>query len=182
MHWFFIINPESGKQRAKKIWPSMADALTAAGISFDYAFTEHPKHASSLCSQALLEGTRQFVAVGGDGTLNEVLQAICANDALLAQCTLTCFPVGTGNDWANWQGIPKDPAAFAEFLQQAPSKNYDIGQVYYGPNYQDRHAFINMFGTGFDSYLLQEMGPAKGQRLNYYWHLRRQFRNDHVHR
>lgn len=171
MHWFFIINPESGSQRAKKVWPEIANALTQAGIEFSHAFTTHAKHAGVLCSQALLEGQRQFVAVGGDGTLNEVLQAICQNDHIVSECTLTCFPIGTGNDWAHWQNIPKDPKAFALLLQNNIHAKYDIGQVYYGPNYQQRHAFINMFGAGFDSYLLQKMGAAKGKRLKYYWHL-----------
>jgi diacylglycerol kinase (ATP) len=77
MHWTLIINPTSAGGQAQKLWPRIQSALDQEQLSYDYFFTEHKGHAIQLVKESTRLGQRQFVVVGGDGSLNEVVNGLC---------------------------------------------------------------------------------------------------------
>jgi YegS/Rv2252/BmrU family lipid kinase len=166
--WFFIINPFSGGQQARKRWPQLQWALEQEDIAYNYCFTESHSHAITLAQQAANSGERNFVAVGGDGTVNEVLQGLCQSEVDISAFILTVMPWGTGNDWATLHGISSDIDRFIRSLKQARVIEHDIGLASFGNDFQQQRYFINFIGTGFDSFLLQTMGAASGKRYKYY--------------
>lgn len=101
--YYVIINPSAGKGRAKKAAEPVERVLSESGIEYRLVYTEEPKHGTLLAAQAVEEGCDRVIAVGGDGTLREIAQALLHTD-----CAMGIIPAGTGNDFSKSLGIPKD--------------------------------------------------------------------------
>ena len=168
--WYFIVNPQAGGKRPARRLAKLKAALEASGLSFEMVLTQSKGHATVLCDKALEQGFRRFVVVGGDGSINEVLQSLAPSRYFQA-CTLTCLPWGTGNDWARQHRVPKQLKHFIRYLQQGKRRQQDIGCVNYGSDFSSTRFFINSVGCGFDCYLLEKMGSANGNLLRYYLYL-----------
>jgi YegS/Rv2252/BmrU family lipid kinase len=147
-----IVNPTSGRGAGEPAIPVVEGLLRGLGLSFDLVRTERPWHAAELAQQAALEGYEVVVAVGGDGTANEVL-----NGLMLAQkagtgnrTAMGVVSVGRGNDFAYGVGVPKDMAAACQLLAQGRRHPIDVGRVVGGLYPQGRY-FGNGVGIGFDA-------------------------------
>src|SRR5512136_1314866 len=105
-----IANPAASRGRGAKLIPSVEQQLCAAGIEFELHRTEAPWHAADLAQAAYQAGHRTLVAVGGDGTTNEVVNGLL-RAAGAAQpgpvATLGVIPIGSGNDFYYPFGLPK---------------------------------------------------------------------------
>ncbi|ELV8800762.1 hypothetical protein QNE37_000392 [Vibrio vulnificus] len=168
MTWNFILNPQAGGGQALRFWQQLKPLLSQHNIKHHFHQTQYQGHAKVL-SRALAEnGERAFVAIGGDGSVNELLQGIFESGCDLQEFVLTVAPQGTGNDWARYHHIPKSPNAWLEFLQTANVVEHDVGVVEYGDDFLQQHVFINMAGSGLDCHILQQMGCAGGKSLRYY--------------
>ena len=160
--WLAIVNPAAGRGRPLRAWPRLAAALAAAGVDVELATTAAPLHAVELVRAAVAAGTRRFLAVGGDGTLHEVVNGIMASGV---RATLACAPLGTGNDWARGLKIPRSAAGLAALLARGGSHRCDVAEI----EYQDgarraRRWFVNAAGAGFDAHVLEHLprnGPPK---------------------
>lgn len=127
--------------------------------------TQGAGDATRLAARALAGGPRPVIAVGGDGTLNEVLNGLLEAGGPV---TLGVAPYGTGNDWARELGIPASPAALCALLVQQKTRRVDVGRI----EYQDgggraARFFINVAGVGYDAYVLEHMW-RRGPRLPAY--------------
>ena len=71
-----IVNPLAGSRSVSKEWGSICDRLQQAGLEFDVEFTQYPGHAAEIARQSIENGYRCLFAVGGDGTINEVANAL----------------------------------------------------------------------------------------------------------
>ncbi len=147
-----IVNPTSGRGAGELAIPAVEGLLRGLGLSFDLVRTERPWHAAELAQQAALEGYEVVVALGGDGTANEVL-----NGLMLAQKVGTgnrpamgTVSVGRGNDFAYGVGVPKDMAAACQLLAEGHRHPIDVGRVVGGLFPQGRY-FGNGVGIGFDA-------------------------------
>jgi len=103
-----IVNPAASNGAVRKNWPCIRDSLQAEGASFDAVLTEEPGHATRLARQALDDGFRTIVAVGGDGTVNEVINGLAEEGSVDPEVVLGIIPWGTGADFARMLGIPRD--------------------------------------------------------------------------
>ena len=74
--WFVIINPTSGNGASKRMWPLVTNELNLQQINFEYAFSNYKKHIFQIVQTAINNGFTHFIAVGGDGTLHEIVNAI----------------------------------------------------------------------------------------------------------
>lgn len=116
IQWTIIRNPKASGGKGARKWPAIEAALQAAGLSYEAFETQHPQHAIQLTQEAIARGRRHFVAVGGDGTANEVANGILGQSEVppLDIC-MGLIPIGTGNDWGRTVGIPsKLKAAVAQ--------------------------------------------------------------------
>ena len=106
-----IVNPAAHKGGAANAWPAIQAELAARLGSFEPLFTEAPGHATSLAREALSQGARRFVAVGGDGTANETLNGLLeASGRLSAPDAVLCpVPAGTANELCRALGHLEDP-------------------------------------------------------------------------
>ncbi len=162
-HWYIIINPNAGKRRGAKDWHSISQLLTGADIRFELVFTKHPHHAIFLTKEAIAAGWRKFVVVGGDGTMNEVVNGILEQQLVpSSDIRLGMISIGTGNDWARMFGIPFDYAGAVETIRRERTFLQDAGLVkYYQNGIRHHRYFINIAGLGFDAIVVQKANLRK---------------------
>jgi YegS/Rv2252/BmrU family lipid kinase len=106
MRTFLVVNPESAGGATGRRWPEIhAEVLRAVGEGAEHAFTERPMHAAALTARALQQGFRRIVAVGGDGTLNEVVNGFFQTGEVPHDACLALVPRGTGGDFRRTFGL-----------------------------------------------------------------------------
>jgi YegS/Rv2252/BmrU family lipid kinase len=107
MRTFLVVNPESAGGATGRRWPEiLAEVLKAVGDGAEHAFTERPMHAAALTAEALRQGFRRIVAVGGDGTLNEVVNGFFQTGGEVPpDACLALVPRGTGGDFRRTFGL-----------------------------------------------------------------------------
>jgi YegS/Rv2252/BmrU family lipid kinase len=97
-----IVNPAAAGGRVGREWPQLSKRLRELGLDAPHSMTKAPGHAADLAAEALAGGDDVVVAVGGDGTICEVLQGLHA----AGRGALGVVPLGTGNDAARTAGVP----------------------------------------------------------------------------
>lgn len=145
-----IINPVAGHGRGGRLWPDVEAALRARGVSFDAHFTGGTGDATILAAQAVRAGYRLVVAVGGDGTLNEVVNGLFVDGAPdPTRLSLGVVSCGTGCDLIKSLGIPRGLPA-VDALAGDESLLMDVGQATFrAPNGETRRRyFVNAADLG----------------------------------
>lgn len=146
-----ILNPTAGKGTALRAHTLIKDLLTQYELNYEITFTEYPGHAQELALQAAKDRFDYVVAVGGDGTSNEVLNGLMQNraaDGFLP--VMGVIPAGRGNDFAFGAGIPVDIQESCAMLASLPRKWIDIGKITGGDQPEGLY-FGNGVGIGFDA-------------------------------
>ncbi len=124
---FFIVNPASGGGRTAHRWPVLAEAIREAGIGPDAVFTEARGEGTSLAADAIRDGRTTLIAVGGDGTVNEVATAILAGGAG-ENVRMGTIGMGTGKDVAKCLGIGR-PRQAIRAIAGGHERCIDAGMV-----------------------------------------------------
>lgn len=145
-----IVNPMAGPGLWAGAHPA-AERLRAGGWHVQVAATNHRGHAEELARGAVVDGYDVVIGCGGDGTLNEIVQAL-----VHSQTALGIIPMGTANVLARDMGIPLDPVRAAEVLLAGRSRVVDVGRA-------GERAFIMMAGVGFDARVIREVEAARGR-------------------
>ena len=146
-----IVNPAAANGAVGKNWPRIRDFLQAERAKFDAVLTEEPGHATQLARQALDDGYRTIVAVGGDGTVNEVINGLVEEGSVDPEVTLGIIPYGTGADFARVLGIPRDYTEACRHLLGCEPRPVDLGRITcFREGREVERYFINAAGLGFD--------------------------------
>jgi YegS/Rv2252/BmrU family lipid kinase len=164
MEWFVIVNPNAGKRKGEKDWLEIAALLTDAGIEFVNVFTEHRGHAVLLTRKFIENGHRNIIVVGGDGTLNEVVNGIFTQAHIPTnKVLLAMIPVGTGNDWCRMFNIPNDYKQAIKLITKRKIFIQDTGTIKYisSEGSEKTRYFINMAGMGFDALVAKKTNKQK---------------------
>lgn len=150
--WMMIINPASASATTRNTWQPLHKLLTDNGLAVEAACTEAPGNAIQLAARAAGQGFRQFIAVGGDGTINEVVTGLLryaeASGEDLGTFTLAVLPYGTGNDWIKTAGVPQDLEAAARCILAGHTSPEDVVRVSFGG---EPFCLINVGGIGLDA-------------------------------
>ena len=150
-----IVNQTAGSGTTKRKWLSIRKALTQAGLSFDYVYTESNGHAFELAKEAAQAGYELVVATGGDGTINEVVNGLVASGNAKGT-TMGILNTGTGCDLARFLNIPRNCQKACQRLADPYKTSIDVGLVEYQDN--DKRAsryFISAAGLGFDGEVVE---------------------------
>lgn len=167
--WRVIVSRMSGAGKALNDWPTISRLLKDSGVEFSEKITEHSYHAIELASEAVKEGYRKLLVIGGDGAMHEVLNGLFSQEDVPHQeVTLGLIPVGSGNDWARMHKIPFSYKKAVEIIAKADelTRVQDVARV---STMMDGRPYcrymVNIGGLGFDSEVCRrfDMAKAKGQ-------------------
>jgi len=163
--WLVIVNPNAGTGKCRKDWPLIDSVLKEKGLEYHPVFTERRFHAILLTRKFITEGFRKIIVVGGDGTLNEVINGVFAqNTCFSSDITIGMIPVGTGNDWARMFEIPSDYRKAVDVIKEHRIFLQDAGKVQFSSkNRSCIRYFINIAGTGFDAIVAKKTNKLKEQ-------------------
>ena len=136
--WIVIVNVYAASKKAGALWRGIESQLKARGIDYLCHMTGTDGNACELAQSAAAEGYRRFVAVGGDGTVHDVLNGIMnyvdspdavGSGVVLCDFTLAVLPMGSGNDWIKSTGVPRDPVKALSMLASASFIRQDVVKV-----------------------------------------------------
>lgn len=134
--WLAVVNVFAASRKAGSIWKKAAVRLETAGVGYTARFTGGRYNATELSRIAAEEGYRRFVAVGGDGTIHDVLNGIAEyvyssapEGVRLSDFTLAVIPVGSGNDWVKSFGIPRDVNVAVDLIAEGRLGRQDVVRV-----------------------------------------------------
>lgn len=164
--WVFIVNPVAGNGYGTFVIPQIESMAVKHGIEAVITLTAGPGNATELTFQAIRAGAKIIIAVGGDGTFNEVARALTGRKDI----TTGIIPAGTGNDFVQILGFPN----------RFSNEHWDI---FFGMHARPMDAgscngmkFFNGMGLGFDAQVAaenySEPGKVKrGSKYKYIWHI-----------
>jgi len=147
-HLVFIVNPKSGVEREKIIKSAIETTLDHEQYTHEIVHTEYAKHGIELAKQAAAQGAFAVVAVGGDGSVNDIANGLSGTNTALA-----IIPKGSGNGTARTLGIPLEIHAALKVINRGNSINMDIA-------FANDRLFISNAGVAFDALIAKKFAKS----------------------
>jgi YegS/Rv2252/BmrU family lipid kinase len=178
--WLLIANPTSGGGKLRKNQAKIEQTLNLLNIPYQLRLTQKGGDATRFAQEGIAAGHRKIMAIGGDGTGNEVINGIFKQNIVPTQdITYTLMPVGTGNDWVRNLKLPKTIPSFFQMLQREKVAWQDIGVIQYAKQMDDKpviheHFFANAGGAGYDAAVVHSVEFSKRiltKKISYFWHI-----------
>ena len=151
--WFFIVNSTAGRGKTGKKISKLVTSLNEHKIDFEIELTKAPQHAIQIAKDAIKKGFHNIISVGGDGTLNEVVNGVMLSGKS-EEVNVGIIPEGGGNDFATGFNLSSKIDKAVEILQKLNIRKIDVGKI------EDRY-FINALGIGFDARAAQISNKIK---------------------
>ena len=145
----FIVNPFSGVGRGKAIERHLKHHLDHEKFDYQVVYTERPAHATRLCREAASDKIQLVVAVGGDGTVNEVARPLVGK-----KIPMGIIPSGSGNGLARHLKIPMETNRAIHILNKMKTRNIDTVGV-------NNMFFLSIAGVGFDAMVAHKIAGEK---------------------
>ncbi|HEY2372775.1 MAG TPA: diacylglycerol kinase family protein [Gaiellaceae bacterium] len=173
----FLVNPASDSGATGKRWPELARRAAQLGLTGETYFSQRPTHLIELAERAARDGAELLVAVGGDGTLNEVVNGLARSGT---DAQLATIPLGTGMDFVRTYGIPTGFDDAVRNAVEGTPRTIDLGRVTYrewsgGP--AERY-FANVGSVGMSAAVAQRangMSKMLGGKATFFYALVRVF-------
>ena len=167
-----IVNPKSQGGKLGRRWPGLSETIGRA-FPFDEALTRQQGDATRLVREALRSGAERIVAIGGDGTVNEVANGFFdeAGQPIAPEASMAVIPFGTGGDFRRTFGLPIDTTAAVAVIEANHRRKIDVGRLRYtatsGETETRMFANIASFGvSGVVDRMVNKSGKKFG-RLSY---------------
>lgn len=148
-HLVFLINQRSGVDRKKAIAESIERTLDMEKYSYEIQYTQYEKHGTALAKQAASQGVYGVIAVGGDGSVNDVVHGLKGSNTLLG-----IIPKGSGNGMARTLDIPLSVDKAIEIINRDQALEIDVC-------YANNDAFVSNAGVGFDALVIDKFRHNK---------------------
>lgn len=175
MKTFLVVNPRSANGQTGKRWAELSAQVTRALGEFGHAFTSGGMDAARIARQAIEEGYESIVAVGGDGTLNEVTNGFFRDGkAINPNAALGLIPRGTGGDFRRTFGWDQELSSSLERLRTDKTEPFDVGRIDYVNNegQPETRYFANIASFGVSGMVAKEVNrgsKALGGHISFMW-------------
>ena len=144
----FIINPKSGTQSKEQVLHLLDEKLDKTKYAKEVVYTEYAGHAVEIAAQKAKEGVHAVVAIGGDGTINEIARSL-----VHTKTALGIIPCGSGNGLARHLQISMEPKKAIEIINEGIMDVIDYGKINYVP-------LFGTCGVGFDAFVSLKFAKA----------------------
>lgn len=148
-----IINRKAGTDREKQLGLVIRQQLPADRFAVEITYLQYLGHGTDLAREAVQRGVDTVVAVGGDGSINEIAQGLLGSGTALA-----IVPLGSGNGLARALRIPLDATAALQIVANGTRKPMDAG-------FANEHLFLSNAGVGFDALIADRFRHSKKRGL-----------------
>lgn len=152
----FIINPRSGVDRQKAIQAAIDECLDHTRFQYEIWYTEYAKHGIELAKKAAATGAYAVVAVGGDGSVNDIVKGLLGTNTALA-----IIPKGSGNGMARTLNIPIDEREAIKLINNGNTIDMDVA-------YANGEPFISNAGVAFDALISKKFAKSLRRGLTVY--------------
>lgn len=175
--WFAIINSYAASGKAGTLWKKVESVMKDKCLQFHGTWTGRSGNAAELTFDACMAGYRRFIAVGGDGTVHDVLNGIAGyvewstssgHPASFNEFTIGVIPLGSGNDWIKSYGISKDIEKAVDNLVLGATRPQDVAKVSILDSQALPHEreilvsyMINVGGVGIDARVCERVNALK---------------------
>lgn len=160
MKYIFVVNPISGGSSKTKLIQDLNEFCVSNQLDFSIRHTAYAGHAKEIASEYFNAADTVVVAVGGDGTVNEVATSLIA-----AQAVLHVIPCGSGNGFARYHQVPLNHLDnLHKMLLQVGKEAY----THIDACYLNEIPFFNVSGIGFDAYISEKFSQIKGRGFGNY--------------
>jgi len=160
--WFVIINPTSGNGSSNRKWPKIKAKLELEEFDFNFAFTEYENHSIELVQSAIIQGFKNIISIGGDGTLHNIINGIQRQNSVnSSEIQIGVIPIGTGNDWIKTYKIPLDTGKAISIIKNGNLRQQDLGKIEFLNLSRQPVYFNNLAGIGFDGFVVSKVGRYK---------------------
>jgi YegS/Rv2252/BmrU family lipid kinase len=166
----FLVNPASAGGSTGKRWPELAHRAAALGLAGDALISEEPGQLTALAQEAIAGGAERLVVVGGDGSVNEVVNGVAGEEGV----EIAVLARGTGWDFVRTYGIPRDLEQAVDVALTGEIRTIDLGLVTFRTwaGAETRSYFANVASAGISGAIAQranETSKALGGKISYYW-------------
>ena len=148
----FIVNPISGVSKKGQLVKQITATIDRVKFEYKILYTEGPNHATEICKDYSAGQTDMIVAVGGDGSVNEVAKGLVGSKTALG-----IIPAGSGNGLAHHLKIPVNYKKAIEIINQHKVIKIDTGSI-------NNRLFVSIAGIGFDAFVAEKFshGSRRG--------------------
>jgi len=171
-----IANPASSNGRTRRRWAEIERHLREEGISYDYVFTGVSGDAIHLTRSALQKGYNDILAIGGDGTLNEVVNGFFDSQgkSINPEAALNIISLGTGSDFVRSLKLPRDISRGIKRIKHGKIHKFDLGKATFTCHSGHRvtRFFLNITGMGLDGETVSRVNrtsKAGGGFISFLW-------------
>ncbi|HYK74125.1 MAG TPA: diacylglycerol kinase family protein [Pseudoneobacillus sp.] len=157
--YLFIVNPNAGGGRGKKVWQQVESELRSKKTNYQVCFTEFQGHGRDLAQSFKLD-VKMVIAIGGDGTIHEVANGM----KLHPEIPVAFIAAGSGNDFSRGYHVSKKPLKALKQIftyQKENARKFDVGQ-FYSKEYEG--IFTSSIGIGFDALIADVTNKARYKR------------------
>lgn len=155
-HIVFIVNPKSGTERRKEIETAVRNNLDDNRFSYEIQETQFAKHGTQLAKEAAHKGAYGVVAVGGDGSVNDIVAGLADSKTILG-----IIPKGSGNGMARTMGIPLNADDAVKVINRDQVQAIDVA-------YANDRLFVSNAGVAFDALISRKFAKSERRGLPVY--------------
>lgn len=158
--FFLIVNSNAGTRNFSKSWNKIQEVLQHQNVDYSFSLTQYAKHEIVLVEEAVKQGFRKIISVGGDGTLHHVINGMMRQRYIkTSDIKLGVIPLGTGNDWIKTYNIPNSIEKSIEIIKKEQTDFQDIGLINHSNN--EEEYYVNVAGIGYDGYVVNKLNSLK---------------------
>lgn len=155
--WYIIFNPTSGGGRGQNKINKILSLLNQNNLEYKIVTTQYAHQEEILVDKAIYKGYRNFICIGGDGTIHHTINGIMKQKYVNSnKIKLAVIPTGTGNDWIKNYGIPKDINKAIKVVLKGKCVYQDIGRISL-IDHKKEVFFNNAAGIGFDAFVVKNI-------------------------
>ena len=165
--WQIIANPNALSHSCFKHWEEIACKLDELQLDYEFHITDEPEAGRQLAVELCRKGYCYLMAMGGDGTVNQVVDGIMCSGVPTEEVYLAVLPLGTGNDWCRTHKYPRPYMESINIFLRGQFLRHDVGVVdcMKDGKVTSSHHFINIAGFGFDAAIIHRTSRS-GFRIN----------------